>query len=138
MDPVVFMVRVPVAVIFGVIIVLTLFQGVGFARFTQPTRGIAMTATVIVLAAVMWVLYSAAAHEIVPGIASGAPTYGLELWLATAMLGVTFPVIVAFCEGFGFWPLSRARRADMASADATRALGTEASGETPTRGGVGR
>lgn len=116
MDAVVFMARVPVVVIFGVFIVLTLFQGAGFARFRQPARGLAMTATVIVAAAVMEVLYGAAAHVIVPGLAAGAPTYGLELWLATAMLGVTFPVIVAFCDGFGFWPLLRAPGADDAAA----------------------
>jgi hypothetical protein len=119
MDPVVFMARVPVVVIFGVFIVLTMFQGVGFARFTQPARGIAMTAAVIVLAAAMEVLYGAAARTIVPGVAAGAPTYGLELWLATAMLGVTFPVIVAFCDGFGFWPLLRARRTNGASAESS-------------------
>ena len=117
MDPVVFMARVPVVVIFGVFIVLTLFQGAGFARFTQPARGIAMTAAVIILAVAMEVLYDAAARVIVPGVAAGAPTYGLELWLATAMLGVTFPVIVAFCDGFGFWPLLPGRRADVISAD---------------------
>jgi hypothetical protein len=119
MDPVVFMARVPVVVIFGVFIVLTLFQGVGFARFTQPARGITMTAAVIVLAAAMEVLYGAAARTIVPGVAAGAPTYGLELWLATAMLGVTFPVIVAFCDGFGFWPLLRARRTNGVAAESS-------------------
>jgi Protein of unknown function (DUF1638) len=118
-DPVVFMARVPVVVIFGVFIVLTLFQGAGFARFKQPAKGVAMTATVIVAAAAMELLYGAAARLIVPGIPAGAPTYGLELWLATAMLGVTFPVIVAFCDGFGFWPLPRARGAAVAPDELT-------------------
>jgi len=106
-DPVVFMTRVPVAVIFGVFIVLTLFEGTGFTRLTQPLKGVAMTAAVLVLAVAVQVLYGAAAGVIAPGMKAGAPSYELELWLATSMLGVTFPVIVAFCDGLGFWPLRR-------------------------------
>lgn len=42
-----------------------------------------------------------------PGFKAGAPGYYLELWLASAMLGMTFPVIVAYTAGFDFWPLTR-------------------------------
>jgi len=42
---VVYMVRGPVSVLFGVFIVLTLFQGVGFTRLAQPAKGVAMTAS---------------------------------------------------------------------------------------------
>jgi len=116
MDPVVYMVRGPVSVLFGVFIVLTLFQGVGFTRLAQPTKGIAMTAAAIALAVVMQLFYGVAANLIAPTLAAGAPGYGLELWMATAMLGVTFPLIVVFCGGFGFWPLVRAPRTGAAAA----------------------
>jgi hypothetical protein len=109
MDPVVYLVRVPVAVIFGVFIVLTIFQGVGFGALAQPLKGVAMTAAVIVFAVAIQVLYEAAAKVITPGMRAGPPGYQLELWLATAMLGVTFPVIVVYCDAFGFWPLQRRR-----------------------------
>ena len=120
MDPVVYMVRGPVSVLFGVFIALTLFQSVGFTRLAQPGKGIAMTAAAIVLAIVMQLLYGVAATLIAPTLVAGAPGYGLELWLATAMLGVTFPLIVVFCGGFGFWPLVRASRTDLAPADERR------------------
>lgn len=107
MDPVVYLVRVPVALVFGVFIVLTIFQGVGFAGLAQPLKGVAMTAAVIVLAVAVQVLYGAAARVIAPGMKAGPPSYELELWLATSMLGVTFPVIVVYCDAFGFWPLRR-------------------------------
>jgi len=106
-DPVVFMTRAPVAVIFGVFIVQAIFQGVGFSRFAQPLKGVAMTAAVIALALAVQVIYGAAARVIAPGMKAGAPSYELELWLATSMLGVTFPVIVVFCDAFAFWPLRR-------------------------------
>lgn len=105
MDPVVFLVRVPVALIFGVFIVLTLFQGAGFSRLKQPVKGAAMTAAVIIAAAAVQVLYGAVARLANPGIVAGPPSYEFELWLATAMLGVTFPLIVVFCGALGFWPL---------------------------------
>jgi hypothetical protein len=104
-DPVVYLVRVPVSLIFGVFIVLALFQGFGFRRLKQPVKGLAMTAAVIVAAAAVQVLYQAVAHLIAPAMHAGAPSYERELWIATAMLGVTFPVIVVFCGALGFWPL---------------------------------
>ncbi len=55
-DPVVFMTRAPVAVIFGVFIVQAIFQSVGFSRFAQALKGVAMTATMIVLALVVQVI----------------------------------------------------------------------------------
>jgi len=115
-DPVAYLVRVPVSVIFGVFIVLTLFQGAGFGRLRQPVKGLAMTAAVIVAAAAVQVLYQAAAHLIAPGMYAGPPNYERELWIATAMLGVTFSVIVVFCGALGFWPLKPAPRGGTAEA----------------------
>lgn len=37
---------------------------------------------------------------------SGGPAYDLELWLASSMLAVTFPALVAFANYFQFWPLA--------------------------------
>jgi hypothetical protein len=105
MDPVVFLVRVTLALIFGIFIVLSLFQGVGFRRLKQPVKGSAMTAAVIVAAVVAQLLYGWVAHRIDPGMAAGPPSYAFELWLATAWMSVTFPVIVVFCDALGFWPL---------------------------------
>jgi hypothetical protein len=127
MDPVVFLVRVPVGLIFGVFIVLTLFQGAGFGGLGQPVKGLAMAAAVIVAAAAVQVLYTVAANAIAPGMKAGPPSYERELWIATAMLGVTFSVIVAFCGAFGFWPLMP-RRAGAEAGDPARA---EAAGPPP-------
>jgi len=108
MDPVVFLVRVTLAIIFGIFIVLTLFQGAGFRGLKQPAKGLAMTAAVIAAAVVVQVFYGWVAQRIDPGIAAGPPSYAFELWLATAWMSVTFPVIVVFCDALGFWPLALA------------------------------
>ena len=106
MDPVTFLVRGTLAVIFGIFIVLTLFQGAGFGGLKQPVKGAAMTAAVIVAAVAVQVLYGWVAHRVDPGMTAGPPGYGLELWLATAWMSVTFPLIVVFCDALGFWPLA--------------------------------
>ena len=107
MDPVVFLVRGTLALIFGIFIVLTLFQGAGLGRLKQPIKGVATTAAVIVAGVLVQVLYGWVAHRVDRGMAGGPPGYGLELWLATAWMSVTFPVIVVFCGALGFWPLVR-------------------------------
>lgn len=33
--------------------------------------------------------------------------YDLELWVSSAMLAITFPIMVAFAGFFDFWPLAR-------------------------------
>lgn len=40
-------------------------------------------------------------------LASGGPAYPLELWLASAMLAVTFPLMVVIGSYFQFWPMAR-------------------------------
>jgi len=41
-------------------------------------------------------------------LAVGPPGYDFERWLASALLGVTFPLLVLYAEFFKFWPLQRA------------------------------
>lgn len=106
LDVVAYLVRVPVSVGFGVFIMLIMFQTAPFQSLRQPAKGVAVFSLVVVLAIVMRRLYEMAALGLVGPMASGAPGYDLELWLATAMLSVTFPILVAYGDGFGFWPLS--------------------------------
>lgn len=39
-----------------------------------------------------------------------APTNQLEIWLADATLGLTFPLLVCHAELFRFWPFNANRR----------------------------
>lgn len=118
MDVVDYMVRVPVSLLFGEFIMLVMMQTAPFQTAPQPVKGIALLVVASVLAVAMYALYAKAAVMLVGAMPSGAPTYGLDLWIATAMLSVTFPVFVAFGDGFGYWPLSRAARAEASEATA--------------------
>lgn len=117
MDVVDYMVRVPVSLLFGEFIMLVMMQTAPLQSVAQPLKGLVLLALASVLAVAMYALYAKAAVVLVGPMPAGAPTYGLDLWIATAMLSVTFPVFVAFGDGLAYWPLSRA--AQPATSEAT-------------------
>ncbi|TBR16009.1 hypothetical protein [Rugosibacter aromaticivorans] len=106
MDVVAFMVRVCVSMIFGVFVILVMFEGAPFVRLSQPWRGLVLIFAAALLAVTLHALYRAIAISRF-GLPGGAPDYALELWLATSMLAITFPLMVAFASFFNFWPLRR-------------------------------
>lgn len=108
MDVVDFMVRIPISVLFGNFIVLVLFQTAPLQRLAQPAKGLGLILLSTVLALAMYALYRGMALAAIGDLAAGPPAYGLDLWIATAMLSITFPVIVAYGEGFGLWPFAQA------------------------------
>jgi hypothetical protein len=107
MDVVDYLVRVAVSGLFGEFILLVMMQTAPFQSLTQPLKGVVMLPVIAVLAVAMYTLYKGAALALVGPMPAGAPAYQLDLWIATAMLSVTFPIFVALGDGFAFWPLSR-------------------------------
>lgn len=108
LDRIVYMVRVPVCFIFGVFLVDPLMQHQIFDKMKQPQRGLCLSVLAAVFAFFMYYFY-AAAGPVLTGVAlpSGGPGYDLELWIANALLGITFPVIVIVAKFFDFWPFKR-------------------------------
>ena len=109
MDPVAFMVRVPVPFIFGTIVVQNLLQGSLFAKRTQPLKGVLNVAAVIVIGQVLARMYGAIAPVVTGNLNPGPPPYEFEIWLASALLSVTFPFLIFYAEFFKFWPLQQSR-----------------------------
>lgn len=105
MDVVQLLVRT-VSMIFGIFIVLVMFEGAPFIRLPQPWRGLLLVSSAALLAVCMYFLYR---HFAVDRLAlpEGAPGYALELWLATSMLAITFPLMVFYANFFDYWPLRR-------------------------------
>lgn len=111
MDMVGFMVRICVTVEFGYFILLVMFDGVPQLKLPQPWRGLVLNGLAVGLAVVMLQLYEKSALSQFP-LTSGGPTYPLELWLGSAMLSVTFPLMVVVGSYFQFWPLASQAAAD--------------------------
>jgi len=107
LDVVDFMVRVPVPFIFGTIVMMNMLEGVVGQGFTQPTRGLSRLVGVIVSASILVRLYRFAAPWVSGPLTPGPPAYDFEIWLASALLSVTFPFLIFHAEFFKFWPLRR-------------------------------
>ena len=108
-DVVRFMVSVPVPFIFGTIVVMNMGQGRVGENFKQPTKGLARLLFVIALGLLLSRIYRWLAPWVTGTLMSGPPAYDFEIWLASALLGVTFPLLIFHAEFFRFWPLQRAR-----------------------------
>jgi hypothetical protein len=104
-DPMVFLTRVTVPVIFGTIIVLNMLQNSLYANLKQPIKGVMNTVTAIVIGAVLATIYRALSPVVTGALPSGAPGYEQDIWLANALLSVTFPFLVYYAAFLGFWPL---------------------------------
>ena len=77
-------------------------------------RGIIATAGVIaaslecftvVIAIAGYKGYQALAIKVF-GLRQGGPAYSQELWITSAMLSITFPLMVLYASYFQFWPMA--------------------------------
>ncbi len=107
MDPMIFMLRAPIPFIFGTILVLNVLRNSLFAKFTQPLKGVLNAATAAVLGSILAKIYAVLSATTTGAIQSGPPGYDLEIWTASALLGVTFPFLIFAAEFFGLWPFQR-------------------------------
>ena len=107
MDVMAFLVAVTVPYIFGTIVVLNMFQNSLFRNLTQPMKGIANVIAVVAIGSALPQLYRTLMPTITGALPSGPPTYDAEVWIASALLSVTFPFLIFFSEFFKFWPLAK-------------------------------
>lgn len=106
-DPMVFLTRVTVPFIFGSIVVLNMLQNSLAASLKQPVKGIVNAVLVIVIGQALAFVYKLAAPAVTGQLVSGPPAYDYEIWLANALLSVTFPFLIFLAAYFAFWPLAR-------------------------------
>ena len=109
MEPMDYMVRGPVCIIFGAFIVDNMMQFQLFTNLQQPVKGLVKSSVCLVGAFLMFLLYEAVA-PLISGmdLLSGPENnYAKEVWIATAMLGVTFPTINVISGAFDFWPIKK-------------------------------
>jgi hypothetical protein len=109
-DPMAFLTEVTVPFIFGSIIVLNMLQNSLFARMTQPLKGVMNTIAAAAIGLVLAHLYLSLLPMITGALPSGPPEYQREVWLANALLSVTFPFLIYYAVFFGYWPLLRSEQ----------------------------
>jgi hypothetical protein len=104
MDTVQFMISVPIPFIFGTIVTLNMLEGWLFKDRKQPIKGVlSATAAALIGTGLSW-LYQSLASIVTGRLHSGPPSYDFEIWLASALLAVTFPFLIISAVFFDFWP----------------------------------
>jgi len=106
-DPMWFLTRVSAPFIFGTIIVLNMLQNSLFATMAQPLKGVMNTIAATVIGVALALLYGALAPTVTGALVSGPPGYDYEVWLANALLSVTFPLLIYHAALLGYWPLAK-------------------------------
>jgi hypothetical protein len=104
-----FLLRVPIAFIFGTILVLNMCQNTLFAR-AQPAKGLMNVAFSAVVGSVLMIAYQQLQPTLSGPLPSGPEAFQREqfqVWTANAMLSVTFPFLVFYAAYFNFFPLKR-------------------------------
>ena len=108
LDPVEILVRVAVSLIYGIFLVEVMTHRQLLAGWGQPKRGVGLTVIAASLAVAMYFVYAHSASFVAHHtLTAGPPMYELEIWVANAMLGITFPLMVVVADFFEFWPLHR-------------------------------
>jgi hypothetical protein len=107
MDVVSFMVRVPIPFVFGTIIVLNMMHGSLFGKLAQPLKGVLNAIASAAIGTVLALIYGALAPIVTGKVNPGPPSYDFEIWLASALLAVTFPFLILYAEFFKMWPLHK-------------------------------
>jgi hypothetical protein len=109
-DVMAFLILVPVPFIFGTIFVLNMIENSLFAKMTQPWKGVANTIAAIVIGTTLAWIYGLLAPAVSGSMKAGPPKYDYEVWLANALLSVTFPFLIFYAEFFKMWPLKMNER----------------------------
>jgi hypothetical protein len=109
MDVVSFMVTVPIPFIFGTIIVLNMLQGSLFSNLKPPLKGVCNVVVIALVGGLLARIYLMLMPTLSGALKPGAPGFDQEIWLASALLSVTFPTLVCFAEFFKLWPLRKAQ-----------------------------
>ena len=102
-----FLLRVPVAFIFGTIVVLNMSQNSVF-KMAQPAKGILNIVFSAVVGSVLMIGYQQLQPVLSGPLPPGPEPFQREqfqVWTANAMLAVTFPFLVFYAAYFNFWPL---------------------------------
>jgi hypothetical protein len=108
MDPMAVLTQVTAPFIFGSILVLNMFQNTLWAKFAQPVKGVLNAVTAAGLGVALYVVYCLVAPYVSGALGSGPEDgYAFEIWIANALLSVTFPFLIFLAAYFAYWPFAK-------------------------------
>jgi hypothetical protein len=106
-DPMSVLTQITAPFIFGSILVLNMFQNSLYAKFAQPVKGLLNAATAAVLGVALYSVYALLMPRVTGQLVGGPPGFDYEVWIANALLSVTFPFLIFLAAYFAYWPLAK-------------------------------
>ena len=108
LSPDAFMVAVPVPFMFGTVVLLTMLGGTLTSRLSPLARGIVSPLAAFVIGTALAQLFMLLMPLLTPDVpqTGAAGAMNVHLWLASALLGVTFPLMAMYHDFFHLWPLA--------------------------------
>lgn len=116
MTPPAFLVTVPIPFIFGSVVLLNMLQGSLTRGLAQPVKGLASAVGAAVVGSLLALAYRLLMPLVTGDLPAGPPTFDAELWLANALLAVTFPFLAFSGDFFQLWPLAKAPAPEVGTA----------------------
>jgi hypothetical protein len=107
MDPMTVLTTITAPFIFGSILVLNMFQNSLYVKFAQPVKGVLNATTAAVVGFALYIVYCLVAPFVSGMLTPGPPGYDYEVWIANALLSVTFPFLIFLAAYFAYWPLAK-------------------------------
>ncbi len=101
-NPVKFQAYGAIGLLFGSLVPVVMFEGQLFAGLKQPVAGILRLVIAAICGYVLPQFYLWIQPMVTPDLVKQTPD--LENWLASALLAMTFPMMVAVAQYFNFWP----------------------------------
>jgi len=105
LTPDTFLVTVPVPFMFGTVVVLTMFKGSLTNRLQGRVRSLVSAALAGVIGTGLAQFYLLLQPILTPDVPA-ASALDHHLWLASALLAVTFPLMAGYHDLFQLWPLA--------------------------------
>lgn len=102
-----FLVTVPIPLLFGLIITLQMLGGSILGSAKQPVKGLVNVLIAAVVGGLLAFIYS----KLMPVLSAAFPSgpegdFAAQVWLANALLAMTFPIFAFFGDYFQLWPLA--------------------------------
>jgi len=102
-NPVKFQAYGAIGLLFGALVPIVMFESKLFANLKQPLAGIGRLIVAAIVGYVLPQFYLMMSPVVTPDLVHQTPD--VENWLASALLAMTFPMMVVVAQYFNFWPL---------------------------------
>ena len=86
---------------------------------SQPVKGVLSAVSAMVVGTLLALLYRAVMPLVTGELPSGPATFDAELWLANALLAVTFPFLAFYGDYFQLWPFAEPPAQEAVADDGT-------------------